>query len=144
MERSLIILKALTSPPLRHRRRPHHLPARSPQRPRNWDYRYSWLRDATFTLSAPVHAGERRLPELELSWLPGYEDSRPVTSPPHPPDSRADGRSDSATLGRAPSPFTTAQGCNDHRNSVQELRRVVREAVRERFGHRTFMVRLEG
>ncbi len=76
---------------------------------RNWDYRYCWLRDATFTLTALIYcgyveeatewrrwliravagrgdelnimyglAGERRLPELELPWLPGYEDSRPV------------------------------------------------------------------
>jgi GH15 family glucan-1,4-alpha-glucosidase len=76
---------------------------------RNWDYRYCWLRDATFTLYALMHAGyhdeaaawrdwllravagqpsqlnimyglagERRLPELELDWLPGYEGSRPV------------------------------------------------------------------
>jgi GH15 family glucan-1,4-alpha-glucosidase len=76
---------------------------------RNWDYRYCWLRDATFTLSALIRsgyldeakawrewllravagkgsqlhimygvAGERRLPELELGWLPGYENSRPV------------------------------------------------------------------
>lgn len=76
---------------------------------RNWDYRYCWLRDATFTLSALLRsgytqealawrrwllraiagkgsdlqimygvAGERRLPETELPWLPGYEDSHPV------------------------------------------------------------------
>ncbi|MFN2461907.1 MAG: glycoside hydrolase family 15 protein [Candidatus Velthaea sp.] len=76
---------------------------------RNWDYRYCWLRDATFTLiallSAGCHgeaqsfvqwliraiagepekmrilygvAGERRLPEHELRFLPGYENSRPV------------------------------------------------------------------
>jgi GH15 family glucan-1,4-alpha-glucosidase len=76
---------------------------------RNWDYRYCWLRDATFALlallSAGYHeeaaawrdwllraaagepdrlqimygvAGERRLTELELDWLPGYEGSRPV------------------------------------------------------------------
>jgi GH15 family glucan-1,4-alpha-glucosidase len=76
---------------------------------RNWDYRYCWLRDATFSLyalltlgyeaearawrewlvraiaGAPEHmqimygaSGERRLTELELDWLPGYEGSRPV------------------------------------------------------------------
>jgi GH15 family glucan-1,4-alpha-glucosidase len=76
---------------------------------RNWDYRFCWVRDATFTLYALLHsgfteearawrewvlraiagkptdlqimygiAGERRLTELELSWLPGYEGSRPV------------------------------------------------------------------
>jgi GH15 family glucan-1,4-alpha-glucosidase len=76
---------------------------------RNWDYRYCWVRDATFTLYAlmvcgytdealawrhwllravagsPAQinimyglAGERRLTEIELPWLPGYEGSRPV------------------------------------------------------------------
>ena len=76
---------------------------------RNWDYRYCWLRDATFTLEALLGAGfveearawrewllravagdpadlqimyavdgARRIPELELEWLAGYEDSRPV------------------------------------------------------------------
>jgi len=76
---------------------------------RNWDYRYCWLRDATFTLYALLHAGykdeaaawrdwllravagdpgtlqtvygpagERRLEERTLDWLPGYEESRPV------------------------------------------------------------------
>ncbi|HEX6973453.1 MAG TPA: glycoside hydrolase family 15 protein [Vicinamibacterales bacterium] len=76
---------------------------------RNWDYRYCWLRDATFTLYAFLvggytdeavawrnwllravagdpkdlqimygPAGERRLTEFELPWLPGYEGSKPV------------------------------------------------------------------
>ncbi len=76
---------------------------------RNWDYRYCWVRDATFVLYALAQAGfideaiawrewllraaagtpsqihimyglggERRLPEIELDWLPGYEGSRPV------------------------------------------------------------------
>jgi GH15 family glucan-1,4-alpha-glucosidase len=77
--------------------------------PRNWDYRYCWLRDATFTLYALIGsgfyeeakawhqwllraaagspdalqimygvAGERRLDEYEIPWLPGYESARPV------------------------------------------------------------------
>ena len=76
---------------------------------RNWDYRYCWIRDATFTLYSLIHggytdeahawrdwllravagkpselnimyglAGERRLTELEIGWLPGYEGSAPV------------------------------------------------------------------
>jgi len=76
---------------------------------RNWDYRYCWLRDATFTLQALLGSGyveeaaawrewllravagepadlqimygvdgTRRLPESELPWLRGYENSRPV------------------------------------------------------------------
>jgi GH15 family glucan-1,4-alpha-glucosidase len=76
---------------------------------RNWDYRYCWLRDATFILLAFLNAGyseeakvwqdwllrviagapeqlqtiynvlgEKRLDELELPHLPGFENSRPV------------------------------------------------------------------
>jgi GH15 family glucan-1,4-alpha-glucosidase len=83
-----------------------------PERPggvRNWDYRYCWLRDATFTLNALLLAGyvkeaikwrewllravagspkdlqilyavdgARRLEEVELPWLPGYQGAAPV------------------------------------------------------------------
>lgn len=76
---------------------------------RNWDYRYSWVRDATFTLQAFLLTGysaeaaawarwlrqavagspgelqimygvggERRLTEIELDSLPGYQGSQPV------------------------------------------------------------------
>ncbi len=76
---------------------------------RNWDYRFAWLRDATFTLYALLLsgyrdearawrdwllravagdpsqlqvmygvAGERRLTEMTLPWLPGYAGSAPV------------------------------------------------------------------
>jgi GH15 family glucan-1,4-alpha-glucosidase len=76
---------------------------------RNWDYRFSWLRDSALTLQALLLSGfteeaiawqhwlqravagdpgdfqimyavggERRLTEVELDWLPGYEGSKPV------------------------------------------------------------------
>ena len=108
--RSLLVLKALTYGPTGGI---VAAPTTSlPERVggvRNWDYRYCWLRDATFTLDALMAAGytdearawrdwllravagdpadlqimygpagERRLTELELDWLPGYEASRPV------------------------------------------------------------------
>ncbi len=108
--RSLITLKALTYSPTggivaaATTSLPEHIGG-----PRNWDYRFVWLRDATFTLYAlmlggfrdearawrdwllraiagdPAQlqvlysvAGERRLPEQTLPWLPGYAGSSPV------------------------------------------------------------------
>ena len=110
VETSLIVLKALTYAPTGG-----VIAAATTSLPeqlggvRNWDYRYCWLRDATFTLYALIisgytdearawrdwllraiagtpgemqivygPAGERRLPERQLPWLPGYEGSAPV------------------------------------------------------------------
>ena len=110
VERSLTVLKALTFHPTGG-----IVAAPTTSLPedlggvRNWDYRYCWLRDATFTLDALVAtghhdearawrdwllravagepsslqimygpAGERRLQEEQLPWLPGYEGSSPV------------------------------------------------------------------
>jgi GH15 family glucan-1,4-alpha-glucosidase len=108
--RSLVTLKALTYGPTGGiLAAPTTSLPEAPGGVRNWDYRYCWLRDATFTLDALVAAGyldeatawrewllravagkpsqmqlmyglhgERRLPEIALDWLPGYEGSRPV------------------------------------------------------------------
>jgi GH15 family glucan-1,4-alpha-glucosidase len=110
IQRSLMVLKALTYAPTGGI---VAAPTTSlPERiggVRNWDYRYCWLRDATLTILALLHAdyveearewrlwllravagdpadiqimygvaGERRLSEFELPWLPGYEGSVPV------------------------------------------------------------------
>jgi GH15 family glucan-1,4-alpha-glucosidase len=108
--RSLITLKALTYRPTGGivaaptTSLPEHIGG-----PRNWDYRFCWLRDATLMLLALMNAGyfdeaqawrdwllravagspsqmqimygvagERRLTEWEVPWLPGYEGSKPV------------------------------------------------------------------
>jgi GH15 family glucan-1,4-alpha-glucosidase len=110
VRRSLITLKALTYEPTGGI---VAAPTTSlPERlggTRNWDYRYCWLRDATFTLYA-LHiggyhdeatawrdwllraaagdpsqmqivygpAGEPRLTEVEVPWLPGFGGAAPV------------------------------------------------------------------
>ena len=110
VKRSLITLKALTYAPTGGiiAAVTTSLPERLGGS-RNWDYRFCWLRDATFTLLAFLHlgyyeearawsdwllravagspgqiqivygiGGERRLPELIIPWLSGYENSTPV------------------------------------------------------------------
>lgn len=110
VERSLITLKALTFAPTGGivAAATTSLPE-CPGGPRNWDYRFCWLRDATLTVQSLLAAGYteeaqswrgwllravagdpaklqimysltggRRLPETNLEWLPGYEQSRPV------------------------------------------------------------------
>src|SRR6516164_2647547 len=110
VDRSIITLKALTYQPTGG-----IVAAATTSLPeelggvRNWDYRYCWLRDATYALQALLAAGfrreagawrdwllraiagqpgalqivysidgARRLPEVELPWLAGYEGSGPV------------------------------------------------------------------
>jgi GH15 family glucan-1,4-alpha-glucosidase len=110
VDQSLIVLKALTYAPTGGIvAAPTTSLPEDIGGPRNWDYRFCWLRDATLVLLAFINAGfleeasawrtwllraaagdpaelqimygvagERRLTELELDWLPGYESSRPV------------------------------------------------------------------
>jgi len=107
---SLVVLKGLTYAPTgglvaaATTSLPEHIGGE-----RNWDYRFCWLRDATFSLLALLGAGfeeearawrdwllratagdparlqimygiggERRLTEVEVSWLPGDGNSKPV------------------------------------------------------------------
>jgi GH15 family glucan-1,4-alpha-glucosidase len=70
VRRSLITLKALTYTPTGG-----ILAAATtslPEQPggeRNWDYRYCWVRDATFTLLALMHAGYRKEARRWRHWL---------------------------------------------------------------------------
>ena len=54
----------------RHRRRPHDEPARGRSAAaRNWDYRYTWIRDAAFTLYALLRLGFTDEAGAFMDWL---------------------------------------------------------------------------
>ena len=53
----------------RHRRGRHDLASRVWRGPRNWDYRFCWLRDATFTLLAFMHLGYYEEAQMWRDWL---------------------------------------------------------------------------
>jgi GH15 family glucan-1,4-alpha-glucosidase len=50
---------------------------------RNWDYRYTWIRDAAFSLYALLHLGFRQEAEAFMAWLTDrFRDCRPTESGP--------------------------------------------------------------
>src|SRR5438309_1753526 len=70
VERSLITLKALTYEPTGGIvASPTTSLPEQPGGKRNWDYRFCWLRDATFTLFAFMHAGYHEEARRWRDWL---------------------------------------------------------------------------
>jgi GH15 family glucan-1,4-alpha-glucosidase len=48
---------------------------------RNWDYRYTWMRDAAFTLYALLRLGFTEEAGAFMNWLGGASATRPTASP---------------------------------------------------------------
>jgi GH15 family glucan-1,4-alpha-glucosidase len=48
---------------------PHRPPACPSSGARNWDYRYTWIRDAAFSLYALLRLGFTQEAEAFMSWL---------------------------------------------------------------------------